>query len=322
MKKIKFFSSVFVSVLLVLGWVSFKNISQGDAASNTPPCDNPGWFPEDFGLKDHTVFWYDGYYYLMSNYINPETKFAYARSTDFCTWEELDVVLPTRVPGTWDETGIWAPHVREENGIFYMYFTGVKRNITQSILLATTTDPSDPALWEKQDMVFQPDHEGKVWEDDTWADCRDPYVTKVNETYYLFYTGRDIGGGIVGVATASTPTGPWTDLGTIIDPVDIVPESSVVVENAGTYYLFYNRGGEGEVFRIGTADILGPWENAHRFPGWAHEVWQDIGGEWYTSYLTDYTVSISPLTWDDFFNPAHPFIGDSVYHFMLPIIRR
>ena len=58
------------------------------AEAFTPPCEHPGWFPEDFGLKDHTVFWYAGYYYLMSNYINPETKFAYARSTDFCTWEE------------------------------------------------------------------------------------------------------------------------------------------------------------------------------------------------------------------------------------------
>ena len=310
-----------VSVLLVLGWVSFVKISQGNAAPHQPPCDTPGWFPEDFGLKDHTVFWYDGYYYLMSNYINPETKFAYARSTDFCTWEELDVVLPTRVPGTWDDYGIWAPHVREENGLYYMYFTGVKRNITQSILLATTTDPSDPDSWEKQDMVFQPDHAGMVWEDDVWADCRDPYVMKDDGTYYLFYTGRDTGGGIVGVATASTPTGPWTDMGAIFTlDTGNMAESPAVVKYDGWFYIFYNHSHRWEEFRI-SASILGPWGDDGRFsPGWAHEVWQDNGGKWYTSYLTDYTVLISPFIWDDFFYPHRPFIGTDVYHVLLPLL--
>ena len=28
------------------------------------PCQTPGWFPTDFRLKDHSVFWYEGSYYI------------------------------------------------------------------------------------------------------------------------------------------------------------------------------------------------------------------------------------------------------------------
>ena len=291
------------------------------AATLAAPCPQPGWFPTTFGLKDHSVFWYDGYYYLVANYIPGEYQFAYARSADFCTWQDMTPVLAERTPGAWDERGVWAPFVYEEGGTYYMYYAGVTLAFAQSIMLATSTNPADPASWQPQGVIFQPTHLGMIWGGfNTWSDCRDPTMLKVGDIYYLYYTGLDQEGGIVGVATASSPLGPWTDWGAILTLPNGMPESSTLTAHGGSYYLFYHDTSQGERFRIGPGPT-GPWTDAYVFaPGWAHEVWQGQDGYSYTSFLTDYTVTISRLTWDTFYNPPHPFIGENVYHLMLPLI--
>ena len=189
-------------------------------------------------------------------------------------------------------------------------------------MLATTTTPQDPGSWEPQGMIFQPDHIGMVWREGEWADCRDPMVLKIGGLYYLYYTGQDRGGGIIGVATSSYPSGPWFDWGSIIPPLEgAMAESVTVVPYSGVYYLFYHHTGVEEFFQTGATPV-GPWQEAYPFrPGWAHEIWQAVHGEWYTSHLRDYAVYISPLTWDSFYLPPHPIIGPDIYHsIMLPII--
>jgi hypothetical protein len=283
-------------------------------------CERLGWFPEDFGLKDHHVFWFDGYYYLISNYLPGESRFAYARSVDFCHWERLADVLPVEASVAGENMkAVWAPFVYVEDGIFYLFYSGVTRDFTQRILLAVTENPADPSSWQEQGVIFQPDHADMIWLDGGWADCRDPMVFKSDGHYYLYYTGMDVNGGIVGVAKATSPEGPWRDWGAIISPIaGGVPESATVASYAGAYYLFYNDTSFGEVFRIG-ASPTGPWlEPQHFIPGWAHEVWQDVDGQWYTSYLTSATVTISPLAWDDFYDPVWPFIGENAFHVLLP----
>ncbi len=294
-------------------------------AAYTADCEQLGWFPTEFGLKDHSVFWYDGYYYLISIYLPGEQKFAYGRSTDLCNWDDLSPVMETRVPGSWDETAIWAPFVYQENGTFYMVYTGVKGdnyNFTQSIMLATTTNPADPLSWQSQGMIFQPDHEGMIWQDGEWADCRDPTLVKVDDIYYLYYTGRDTAGGIIGLATATSLDGPWTDWGAIFPSLaGAIPESATLAQYDSAYYLFYHHPGQGEFYFIGPGPS-GPWQGPYDlFPGWAHEVWQSVEGDWYISYLTFYTVTISPLMWNSFYSPPHPFIGSSYNRILLPLVR-
>ncbi|MBU0512329.1 MAG: family 43 glycosylhydrolase [Chloroflexi bacterium] len=250
-----------------------------------------------------------------------QDRFAYARSMDMCTWDELDPVLATRTPGAWDEQAIWAPYVFLDGITYYMYYTGVTSTGTQSIMLATTTSPSNPASWQPQGMVFQPDHEGFVWEDGKWADCRDPTVVKYEEKYYLYYTGSDVTGGIIGMAVSSDLKGPWIDQGGIVSPEpEAMLESPTIVRHGEYYYLIYNLASVGGYYRIGN-NLDGPWQNPDEFrPGWAHEVWQNMADDWYTSYLTDYTVTISPLTWDDFFDPPRLVVGGTVFHEFLPLI--
>lgn len=302
----------------------FRNVY---AESTT--CDDLGWFPEEFGLKDHSVFIYDGYYYIVSINYPIEEYFAYARSTDLCHWEDLSPVL-SKGTGVWDDLAIWAPQVLVDNEIYYMFYTGIKGsypNLTQSIMLATTTDPSDPSSWIVEGMVFQPDHPDMLWSDGSWADCRDPMVFKVEENYYMYYTGRDIDGGIVGIATARFPEGPWRDYGSIMT-VDGpgMTESPTIWQAHGGYYLFYNLAStslpNGEMYRFGPTPA-GPWGKELPFtPGWAHEIWTGMDEQTYTSYLIDYSVTIQPLSWNTQFIPPHPSIGQEIENLFLPMVVR
>lgn len=291
------------------------------AVALSPPCEKPGWFPQDFGLKDHTVFWHDGYYYIASIYLPNEKQFAYARSADLCHWDPLTPILTERTPGGWDEHKIWAPHVFEESGIYYMYYTGVTAEFTQSILLATSSNPADPASWQPQGMLFQPDHPQSNWKEGEWSDCRDAMVMKTGEQYYLYYAASDYDGGIVGLATATSPTGPWTDWGSIIPPVaGIIPESPTIYYRLGYYYLIYHKPRLYEAYRIG-ASPAGPWSAEYALtPGWAHEVWDGQDGQVYTSYLTDYTITIRPITWNERFSPPLPFLGWQLFETYIPAL--
>ena len=314
---------IFFLEVVFLGMVFMYSQSNSIADAESDVCNPLGWFPTEFGLKDHHVFIFDEYYYLISNFVPGEQFFAYARSTDLCNWENMTPVLEQR-ESEWESSAVWAPYVYEEDGTYYLYYTGVKGSVpylTQSIMLATTTNPADPDAWEQQDMIFQPNHENMIWEDNQWADCRDPMVMRVGDIYYLYYTGRDEDGGIVGLATSDAPDGRWEDTGSILTISEYpIPESATVTIHDGFYYLFYNQGGE--YYHVGM-DPSGPWSERYRFiPGWAHEVWTGMNAQTYTSYLTDYSVTISFLSWDNIFRPHRPYVGKDIHRFMIPMVTR
>ena len=321
---------LFLSLVLISS--GFRNtIEIGASAPQAAEgfaCHQPGWFPDDFGLKDHHIFWYAGYYYLVATYVPPgnpdplaQDRFAYARSTDLCAWEQLSPLLAERVPGSWDETAIWAPFVYVESGIYYLYYTGVTSHRTQSILLATSSNPADPASWQKHSMVFQPSHPGSLWVDGQSADCRDPFLLKQGDQYYLYYTSIDEPGGVIGVATATSPSGPWTDWGSIITPLPgKILESPTLVTYEQASYLFYNDPQIGEFYQIG-ATPAGPWLAPAAFqPGWAHEIWLSPENEWFTSYLTSYTITINRLLWENNTSLPQPSIDWVRARIYLPFI--
>ncbi|MGC9399903.1 MAG: family 43 glycosylhydrolase [Anaerolineae bacterium] len=321
--------AVLVLLIVLIGY-SEQALGQQEAEFHAsdgdwPPCEQPGWFPSEFDLKDHTVFWYTDAYYIASIYMGDlgwENRFAYARSKDLCTWEDLGTILSDRPPDGWDSSRIWAPFVLEVEGTYYMYYTGVVSDVTQSIMLAVSDNPADPATWQRRGMIFQPSHEGMVWPGEGhWSDCRDPTVRFWGSLYYLYYTGQDKDGGIVGLATAESPQGPWRDWGSILTVPGAMLESSTVVYHNGWYYLLYHRSdGTGEEMRFGPSPS-GPWSEPRLFrPGWAHEIWKTAEGAWMTSYLTSYQISIRPLTWDDAFSPPWPFIGEQVHHLWIPLL--
>jgi hypothetical protein len=283
-------------------------------------CDRLGWFPKSFGLKDHSVFRFDGFYYLVSIKTPDEKGFAYGRSSDLCTWEDLGTIIGERTRGEWDEAFVWAPFVWEENGIFYMVYTGVSRKYTQSIMLAVSDNPADPDSWTRLGMIFQPYHLGTSWKAGRWADCRDATVLKVGDNYYMYYTGRDSTGPIIGLAVSISPSGPWYDWGKILTlpQQDAMAESPIVFKHAGAYYLIYNNTDHGEEYRIGSS-VTGPWSEAFSLdPCWANEIWPGEDGLEYTSYLQGYTVVIDRVLWDDFYRPPRLFVGTRTHRFFMP----
>jgi hypothetical protein len=309
--------------------LAFARAAPARAQSPAPDCASPGWWPRGFSLKDHTVFAHQGVYYLASIFQSPthvEDRFAYARSVDLCAWEELDPILAERVPGAWDEWRVWAPFVFQENGVYYLFYTGVTADATQSILLATTTNPADPSAWQPQGVVFQPAHAGMVWPGrGAWSDARDPAVVRSGDRYYLYYTGRDAGGGIIGMATADDPAGPWRDWGAVLTAPGAMLESAGLVDRRGWRYLHYHRvlDGAGSRWQAGPTHA-GPWSAPRPLsPGWAHEFWTAADGRWMASYVVTTGVAIRPLAWDDAADPPGFFIGaDAVKHLWLPSISR
>jgi hypothetical protein len=156
-----------------------------------------------------------------------------------------------------------------------------------------------------------------------WSDARDPHVIKDGNRYYLYYTGQDRDGGIVGVAAARTLYGPWNDLGPTISIADGMPESAGVFAFGGRYYLYYNRTTRGAVPEIRSGPTpTGPWSEPQPLqPGWAHELWVAPDGVWMASYLTDYTVSIRPVIWSTRADVPHPVIGEPPWRFWVPLVQ-
>jgi beta-xylosidase len=311
--------------LLILATINPRLTDQPSSAlayTSDSGCDQLGWSPENYQLKDHSVFKFDGYYYIVSIRLPDEKGFAYGRSTDLCNWEDLGTIIDARTSGEWDESVVWAPFVWEDQGIFYMYYTGVNHKYTQSIMLAVSDNPADPGSWQRLGMIFQPDHKGTLWKAGKWADCRDATVMKDGDFYYMVYTGLDAAGPIIGLAASISPVGPWNDWGATLalPQTNAMAESPLVISHAGNYYLVYNKTYHGEEYRIGP-DLIGPWSEAYPLaPGWANEFWFGQDGRDYTSYLQGYDIVIDRIHWDDSSHPPRLLMSAGTYRLLFPMM--
>ena len=99
-------------------------------------------------------------------------------------------------------------------------------------------------------------------------------------------------------------------------------ESPITAENNDFNYLFINLSYVGEFYRIGSSPIS-PWQPPISFqPGWAREIWQDMEGTLFTSYLTDLTKTIDLLSWYNVFYSPGPYIGSSLEHTFIPLLTK
>ena len=169
--------------------------------------------------------------------------FGHAISRDLCSWIPFDSVVPTGPPGSWDETRVFAPHVVEKDGTYYMLYTGLDNLWKQKTGLATSTD-----LFEWKKFPGNPVLEPQEWSDrerGVAVDCRDPMVFEdaANGRYLLYYTARMRDGrACLGVAQSADLV-HWADLGPTYIEDDTTYnrlESPFLCEHGGKYYLFYS----------------------------------------------------------------------------------
>ena len=256
---------------------------------------------------------------MMKDFCNE--GIALARSKDRVHWETLGIALPTRTSE--DQSMVWAPHVVQSKGACYLFYTGVTTPASgqwcQRILVATSTAPEDPVSWKRSDEVrfivdgvaqnwFRPDHHNAVWTNNAWADCRDPMVLENGGQWYLFYTGRDEGFGICGVATAPSVLGPWKDRGAVLQVTNpTIPESCFVLPDPeGGFVMIFNHAAGGGGSTVARSRSLLPVNGLPSFTdleplerscqpglrGWAHEFLPQGGRAVLAAYLTGYFITL------------------------------
>ncbi len=214
------------------------------------------WRPKDF-----TLIKKDGYYHLFfirnsTAFLADQTErdFGHAISKDLYHWEQLPPVL-TCDPGEWDNLHVWAPHIVERDGLYWMAYTGVDRFAgefvdTQMIGLSVS---SDLLVWNRvqYDPIFTAQQVPWAW----WAPLsprpafRDPFLMpdpKQPGDWLMYYTGNygaDTTATVIGVARSHGDLTQWEDL----KPLEItyktftynsLTESPHLFQHNGLWYLF------------------------------------------------------------------------------------
>jgi arabinan endo-1,5-alpha-L-arabinosidase len=221
--------------------------------------------PKPYRSKDFAILKSGPLYhifYTRTNTLDPngasELSFGHATSLDLVTWTQQDTVLPVR-PTEWDNLHVWAPHVVESEGVFYMFYTGVTTKpgmqFHQRTGLATSTDLF---TWNRLDQpVFSCLETPWVYCDTTTAsggNFRDPFVMPDPSqpghwlNYYSTVPLSDPTRYVVGVGQSAGDLAQWTDLGplwvTYFTTTGFeLAESPHLFQHDGLWYLFITTNG-------------------------------------------------------------------------------
>lgn len=221
--------------------------------------------PRPFRAKDFAILKRDALYhifYTRTNTLDPngdtENSFGHAVSYDLYTWTHLDSVLPVR-PGAWDNHRVWAPHVVESEGVYYMFYTGVTQGPGYSFFQRTGLATSiDLMSWNRYDNpIFSCEQAPWVYCDSTnslGGNLRDVFVMKDPAhpgqwlQYYSAVPDTDVNRYVVGVASSAGPLDTWSDLKPLWATYKTytgfeLAESSHLFQHNGLWYLFFTTNG-------------------------------------------------------------------------------
>ena len=200
----------------------------------------------------------------------------------------------------WREIHLWAPHVVENNGLYYMFYcAGAKTGYTYRMHLATSPDLKN---WTRHG-------ENPLFSDG--FDARDPMVLKVGDRWVMYYCANTDhrGGNHVVAYRLSDDLVHWGERHiAFVDPrrhkAGGPTESPFVVRRGDTYYLFI---GPREGY-VGT-DIFASKDPFHwqledrvgHIDSHAAEVVRDVDGKWYVSHsgVGEGGLYLAPLYWND-----------------------
>ncbi len=234
-----------------------------------------------------------------------EDHFAHATAQRLVQqpWDKQPFALSA--DSSWEEEHLWAPHVIEHEGTYYMFYTAGDKDHTQyKIHLATS---GGLRRWER--------HSANPMVVDGF-DARDPYVLRHDSTWIMYYTAtsKPEGGNHIVAYRTSDDLLNWGErhvayedstTGTSGGPT----ESPTVVRRGGYFYLFIGpTGGYRNDDYVGT-DIYRStnpfhWEQdaqVGHIESHAAEVVRDGEGRWYVSHAGwgQGGVYLAPLHWSD-----------------------
>ncbi len=236
--------------------------------------------PSPYRAKDFSIVKRDGWFhcfYIRRDtsvpYDSTERDFGHAISRDLYLWTQLPAVLPVR-PSHWDNSKVWAPDIREIDGVYYMFYTGVTNKpgayaAYQRIGLATSTDLM---TWNRLDEPLLSCAEVRWTFCDplqfTGGEFRDAFVMPdgAGPGWLMYYTARPSSSPdnyVVGMASSDGDLTQWTNR----EPLWIthssfsgtsVVESPHVFKHGDLYYLVFTGNGA-QPLRLATGpDPTGP----------------------------------------------------------------
>lgn len=152
---------------------------------------------------------------------------------------QIPVSNPILTPGgknSWDENVIECCNVFKDENTYYLYYHGIPKNkdiwsrLTYRIGVATSSHPLGPWKKYEKNPIIDLGPEGS-WEDG-WVACA-AVLKEGADKYYMWYSGN----GHVGLATASSPLGPWKKYedNPILEDFGYV---GGVVKVDGKYYMY------------------------------------------------------------------------------------
>jgi beta-fructofuranosidase len=280
------FLIVIISILFELKLLSCNNVTAGNFTYIYDPSvgEQEKWYINDHTfIKDTNGTWHlFGITHQEPADPVHEILFAHATAPHLSgPWIKQPFALKVNF-SYFGEVHLWAPHVIHVNQTYYMFYNGGDADHTKyAISLATSKDLYN---WTRLPS-------GPLFRDG--FDARDPMVTKINNTWYLFYcaTNPPQSGNHVIAYRTSNDLIHWSERqiaftdpskGTFGGPT----ESPFVVFNNGWWYLFTgprNDYRKTDVFRSQTPTNFPLNQQVGQIHSHAAEVIND-GEKWWISH--------------------------------------
>jgi arabinan endo-1,5-alpha-L-arabinosidase len=258
---------------------------------------------EPWYFNDHTIVrGRDGLWHVFAiTHADPgnpgdERSFGHATSPTLTArpWTKQAAALV--VDESVGEQVLWAPHVIEHEGTYYMFYTSGGAPERFAMRLATSPD-----LWTWSRV-------GTLFEDG--VDARDPFVTRVGAQWVMYYTATSEPAGgnhVIAYRTSDDLMGPWGErqiayTDALMGTHGGNTESPQLIQRPEGYYLFLSvRNGyvSTETFFSNDPFHFEPVPLKHEIKAHAAELVEDLDGSWHISHCGwgQGGLYLAPLDW-------------------------